>query len=60
MPPSDYGPDLIAHFLLNELRAEGHIVQVERDHWVYQGPYEDYEVSLRVTPIPKTGRLREG
>lgn len=56
---TDYGPDLVAHFLLNELRAEGYITQVERDQWVYRGEGDssDYLITLRATPIKKVRRL---
>lgn len=56
---TDYGPDLVTHFLLNELRAEGHLVRVENNVWVYQTPQRDYRITLKATPIPRKVRLRE-
>lgn len=54
----DYGSDLVEHFLLSELRAEGHITQVNRA-WVYQTSNHAYEITLRARKIKRKTRLTE-
>lgn len=54
----DYGSDLVEHFLLSELHAEGHITYVGRN-WVFSSGNHDYEVTLRARKIKRKTRLTE-
>lgn len=55
---TDYGSDLVAHFLLQELRAEGHIEQVGR-RWIYVGHNHDYVIDITAIQQEKVIRLAE-
>lgn len=55
---TDYGEDLVSHFLLNELRAEGHLELTSRG-WLYSGHHDDFLVGITVKKINKTVRLSE-
>ena len=55
---SDYGEDIVAHFLLSELRAEGHVDQVGRK-WMYTTGNLSYEITLRARKV-KTRKRLEG
>lgn len=54
----DYGSDLIEHFLLQELLAEGHIEQVGR-RWMYLGDNHDYVIDVTAVRVDKVIRLSE-
>lgn len=55
---TDYGESLVAHFLMNELRAEGHLERYGND-LVYVGDRCDYVVTVTAKKINKTVRLSE-
>lgn len=55
---TDYGESLVAHFLMNELRAEGHLERHGND-LVYVGDRCDYVVTVTAKKINKTVRLSE-
>lgn len=54
----NYGADLVEHFLLSELRAEGHITQVGRD-WMYRAGENHYQITVRAKRVKVKKRLEE-
>lgn len=57
-PEFDMGATLTEAFLIRELEAEGHIVQMGAGVWVAEHRGQYYQVSLRALPITKR-RLME-
>lgn len=55
---SDYGPELVAHFLLSEMRAYG-LIERHGSMWVYEGHRDDFEIEVTARPVRKTVRLSE-
>lgn len=54
----EYGTDLLAHFLLSELVAEG-LLEKEGEEFYYRGPRNDYRVGVTFIPVRKTVQLSE-
>lgn len=57
-PEFDMGAALTEAFLIRELEAEGHVIQMGTGVWVTEHRGQYYQVSLRALPITKR-RLTE-